>query len=109
MEKLKEELSNTNFDPKTAWNWENDESIEELIINLKEMKTTLETDITESISAYVLGRERIMRLIKEVIPELELNIRVDEPEHKLDSLLEVVQVKQRVDVCLAKLNSILET
>lgn len=50
-----------------------------------------------------------MRLVRDVVPELDLDIKIDEPEHRLDSLLEVVQVKQRVDVCLAKLNSILET
>lgn len=56
MEKLKADLASADFDPKTAWNWDNDESIEELIINLNEQKATLETNITESISAYVLGR-----------------------------------------------------
>lgn len=50
-----------------------------------------------------------MRLIKDLVPELDLDIRVDEPEHRLDSLLEVVQVKQRVDACLGKLSSILDT
>lgn len=69
----------------------------------------LETDITESISSYMLSRERTMRLIKDLVPELDLDIRVDEPEHRLDSLLEVVQVKQRVDACLGKLSSILDT
>lgn len=45
MDKLKIELSNPNFDPRNNWQWDNDDSLEQLIMSLNDMKMSLETDL----------------------------------------------------------------
>lgn len=87
MDKLKIELSNPNFDPRNNWQWDNDDSLEQLIMNLNDMKVSLETDLTEAIQGYTLGRERTLTVIRDVLPDLDLQIKVEDSEHNLDGLL----------------------
>lgn len=68
MEKFGEEMKKGNFDPKQAWNWEEEETLEELIINLNEMKSSLETELTQSMTSHLLGKDRTLNMIESVIP-----------------------------------------
>lgn len=63
MERLKEEMAKLNFDPKTHWAWQEEESLEELIINLNELKSSLETEITQSMTSHLLGKDRTLNMI----------------------------------------------
>jgi hypothetical protein len=65
--------------------------VEKLVMVLKEMQGELEGEMLQAIESHLLGRERTISMLKEVVPFLEKEkIRAKEPEPELINLIQTV-------------------
>jgi hypothetical protein len=51
--------------------WDNADEVEKLVMVLKEMQGELEGEMLQAIESHLLGRERTISMLKEVVPFLE--------------------------------------
>ena len=63
-EKIKQQLSHKEVNPKEICDWNKNEDAEQLMITLKELQLSLETEMAQSIESHVLGKEKTLHILK---------------------------------------------
>jgi hypothetical protein len=81
--------------------------VEQLTLYLREIQTELETKMTQSIESHILGKQKIIAVLNESLPVIledrQHEIKVDP---LLDPLIEMVEVRSKIDYSLERLDSI---
>lgn len=66
--------------------------------------------MAQSIESHVLGKEKTLNILKQAIPSLEKEkLRSNKPNEDLLNIMEMVEVRDKIDYCLNKLDSMLNS
>lgn len=81
--------------------WDDNERVEQLTLQLRELQSDLEAKMHQSIESHILGKQKLINVLHDALPAIRTHTHTDiASEPQLNPLIEMMEVREKIDYAL---------